>query len=195
MMKKNGFIYAVAVDAEGHFASALRWAEDQAPPKLDAKGGQKLSLLYEDAAVLGVAENGKWDAKAKRWRFPTKMHYVVNSRGNIVGGFKQWVNRLKPIGPDEEYVTVEPPKKAGRRAIWTGSEWAFPRRVGIINDETGALETIQLENPREDQPDVAVPAGCSRVDDRDWPLLPSGEAVGDGCLRVDGEWNERKPDV
>lgn len=187
-MKKNGFIYGVVVDGDGHFMAALRWRENEQTPKLNAKGGPKLRMLQSDAAVKGVAENGKWDDKAGRWRFPTKMHYVVNERGNIISGSKQWVSRLKPIGPNEEYVTEEPPKKMGRRAIWTGTEWQFPRKVGLVNDATGELEEVFLENPREDQPDVSVPDGYSRIDCRDWPTLSCGDPVGIGHILKDGKW-------
>jgi hypothetical protein len=193
-MKKNGFTYAVVVDADGHFVSALRWEDGQAAPKVNAKGAPKMTLVYDDAAVKGAAENGKWDSKSGRWRFPTKMHYVVNERGTLIGGSKQWVSRLKPLGPTEEYVTVEPPKSRGRRPVWTGAEWAFPRRVGLVN-ASGVLEVVQLENPRDDQPDVDLPEGYSRIDDRDWPARADGAPVGIGDVLIDGAWKKGGADV
>lgn len=193
-MNKNGFNYGVVIDEQGYYVAALRWADGTPEPKINRKGAPKFRMLREDNAINNVAENGRWNDKKGDWDFPTKTYYVVNERGSIVSGKKQWPDRLKGIGPKEEYVTKAPPKKPNSRPIWDGKDWAWPRRVAIINTTTGEIEDIQLENPRDDQPNVEAAAGCICAVEADLPMNEAGEPVGIGHKLKKGEWEkaERK---
>jgi len=179
-MEKNGFKYGVVVDEEGYFVQAARWEVGKPRPQLNRKGQPRLWMLISDDAVKGAAPNGRWNKKRSCWDLPPKTYYVVNERGNIVSGSRQWASRLKPLAPNYEYVNKEPPKQTGRKPIWTGSEWVFPKRVGIVNAETNVIENIQVENPREDQPNVAITDGYYRIDDSDWPRDETGDEIGIG---------------
>lgn len=187
-MEKNGFKYGVVVDADGYFVSALRWKADTPRPQLNKKGAQKFWLLISEEAVNNVQPNGRWNKVKGDWDFPTQMYYVVNERGGVLSGSKQWPERLKGIGPKEEYVTVAPPVSRARKPIWTGKKWEFPRRAGLLNTDTGVLESIQLENPRTDQPNVIAPKGYKKVTEKKWPVDADGDTVGIGHVLKDGVW-------
>ena len=162
----------VLVDYQGYFLAAWQW--EGAPPEFNKpRRGERLlrkedkkHLLLDEAATADPQPNGRWDFKKKVWEKPqTKLWVVEEGTGKLRGSRMVFLEKVPPLGPGLEYVDVEPPSKRGRKPLWTGSEWCYPRKVEVIeNDEVVAF---CLENPREDQPDVEIKPGQEKrvIDD------------------------------
>lgn len=181
----------VVVDEAGYFVAAWQWDAGTPAPKLPAKVSPKLILLREPAEALNPpSEKAKWDFVSKTWSLPTDRLWIVEeATGRVTGGGTYWLDRLKPLLPGRVYVDVEPPKARGRRPIWTGTEWVFPRRVALVTP-AGEVANVCLENPNPNAPDVDMPPGWERFDDRQpWPTTWDGEPIGPGARRnPQGNW-------
>lgn len=188
----------IVVDSEGYFLAAIQWDAGGPKPRINfpRRGEKKIRpenrkhLLMSDYAIENAAPNARWDFKPVRelqdpddpsspmvkvrdgtWRFPETEIFLVDKSGNYKGRRKVWPDRfVVPLGL--RVVETPPPVEKGRRPIWdaAAAEWRFPRKVCVAN-ASGLVENIVLENPRDDTPDVEIPDGGSRVDDRDGELL------------------------
>lgn len=205
---------AILIDARGFVLGGIRWPANQPPPEFNKpRKGQttvrpedRKYLLTDQYAIDNVRPDARWDFKPVRnpetgavtrsgtWRFPTEIRYLVDNRnGRLAGERYVWPDNM-PV-PPRYYIFVEttPPKSRSRRPIWTGTEWVFPRRVALLTP-AGELAMVQLENPREDQPNVEVPPGWERFDDdAPWPEIAPGIPVGPGDRRNGQAWERPTP--
>lgn len=172
----------VLVDHEGFFLGAFQWEDDENAPDLavSPRVGERVVRLDDRRVFLTMpealdppSEKARWDFQAKAWRQPEARYWIVDDRGTPVGGGLYHKSRPPRVPAGTALVTEAPGNTNGRRMIWNGTAWQAPRRV-IHVDGDGVVINIVNENPRDDQPDVATPAGCSRYTEDNWPLNADG---------------------
>ena len=119
---------------------------------------------------------------------------VDATTGRAVRQFKGFKDRLPRIPAGFVVVDDDIPKKKQYSPIYDLEAQAFikPRRVGLV-DPDGVVQNIVLENPNAGAPDVPVPEGWERFDDRDWPTTPAGEPIGNGFKRKGRRWSRPTP--
>lgn len=193
--KKRGIL----IDRDGFFVDCVQWSGK--PPVINAEGTQKekrLRLLplenYPNAANV-PSLYAKWDFAAQDWIAPPdQMVLIKEDTGDIVKRFKGFKDKLPDI--PEGYAVVDdiPPKARTFKPIYDKAKQQFvrARQVALI-DPDGVVQNVVLENPNDTAPDVEVPEGWTRFDDRDdWPVDDEGAPVGKGAKLRGGRW--KRPD-
>lgn len=177
-MKTPRMKRGVMVDAKGNFLGAFQWDEREPAPKVNAPKTAKAAqarLLTSAEATADPLPGGRWSEKQKRWIAPGKTLWIVDERtGDLRGSRRVFADTIPALQPGLKYVDVAPPESRGRKPVWTGTEWVFPRRVGIVDGE-GRLVNVVLENPLEETENVSVPEGCRRAEEAELMQMASGQ--------------------
>lgn len=182
----------VLVDNEGFFIGAVTWPATMKRPQINAPNTprEQRNRMLPAAFFDEHAEEKRFDFDKQEWVKASGFASVVNARGDFlqkVRYFKGYEHRLPTLSPGLEYVFKPKPKNEKTfRWIWSGADWVRPDVVAVI--EGDKIVSAALQNPREDQPNVAdiLPAGQSVL--VEWPAKADGEYARIGATFVDGEW-------
>ena len=195
IQKEGGQRRGILVDRDGFFVDRVQWSGSR--PAVNEKGTPKekrkrlLPLeTYPNAANV-PSRNAKWDFEAMDWIAPNdEMVLIKEDTGEVVKRFKGFKDKLPDCPEGCVIVDDVPPKVRHFKPIYDKAKQAFvrPRRVALI-DPDGVVKNVVLENPNDSAPDVDVPKGWSRVDDRDeWPVDDDRAPIGIGAKRAGGKW-------
>lgn len=157
----------VVVDREGFFIGAFTWSASEPAPnfKTNETG---LRLLTEPEALSIESPAGRWDAKGKKWHYPTERHWVVARRqdkpgiGELLGSRLVWPKRLPALPEGQVWVAVEPPEHRAQMPLWAfeAQEWRFPIRRAIADADGLIVNTVCVA----DENDLVLEEGQTALD-------------------------------
>lgn len=183
-----GMKFGVVVDEGGFVWATIQWDEKARQPNFNAPGLPLTYILTSPEALAIEDYKQRWDFNAKTWVNPTERYWLVDKRGDVIGGTTYWPERMPTAKPGFEVVTTPRPAKGPSKAgaVWDSEaqEWKENRRVAMI-DEDGVVENMVLENPRSDTENVELPEGWEREDDDGdgLPLDIDGEPIRRGSMK------------
>ena len=189
----------VLVDPLGYFVARVQWTGKR--PMINKTGTPRaerrilLTLDKNPNAANVPNDSARWDFEALDWIVPVDTFYLIKEEtGVLVKRFKGWRERLPDCPEGCLIVDDVPPVTRSSVPIYNAVEaqWVLPRRVALVDAE-GVVQNVVLENPNDTTPDVPVPEGWERFDDRTpWPTDDEGALVGIGAKKAAGKWT--RPD-
>lgn len=188
----------VLVDSKGFFVSLVFWTGDKRPV-INKKGTPKeerrrlITFDKNPKAENVPSKNARWDFETLDWVLPQDDFVLIKEdTGQVLRRFKGFREKL-PECPEGCAMVDDPlPETRSFKPLYDKTKQAFvaPRRVALV-DADGIVQNIVLENPNDTAPDVEVPEGWSRFDDRDWPVDADGDLIGQGHVKVGEEWKKK----
>lgn len=194
---KKSYTKGVIVTMDGRVDQLVKWESHMRKDhrqdiilrneKGDETGRIKRRLVSDLDGFIDA--KSRWDFDAQKWSNPTELYGVVDTRTmSLTRASLEWPDALPEMPEPYAFVDVPLPPKStwerGRKFVYNDATdaWEYPRKVAIM-DASGEVVSVALEHPSGNMPDVTLPAGCSRFDDRDWPINDDGEKVAIGHIK------------